>query len=285
MKRHGIVRSPASRRFASSWRYFGSCCLLVSAALGIQTRKIHPDARVHRALAGMNAPAWRQREAALHQLIALGGSPADPPTALAHVIKQNPTECAAIHTTLISGLLRADALEAQYERDGKHFSTEEFGNYVATLIWAVGALHDPRAVPALLGQINSGNGATQALASLGMASFPAVLRLADSRGPTSSTAWLTRCSALATLAKMAESNNRARLNPRSVAVLESTLEEAARDPDYGARVEGIRGLGALGDPGQLPLLRSVGRKFANTRNEANRAIKRIRSAGRVGKRN
>lgn len=230
-------------------------------------------------LEGMRSPNWQQREKAFYALLALGGQRSEPPQALANVAQAYPGEFPSAARAIIASLQQANGVEADYEREGKHFPNEEFGDYVATLIWAVGALHDPSALPALLPQIGSGQGAIQAIASLGPHSLPVLLQLTGGPSPPRSTsAWVVRVSATAALAAMAEARNRARLDRPDLKKLHSALVRAAEQPDFSQRLWGIRGLSALGDPSEIPLLESLGRKYANTRDEVNAALKSIHGA-------
>lgn len=249
--------------------------LLIALTLAPAPMQARGQANLRNVLAAMHAGTWQQQRAAFDDLLALGGPRTDPAAAITKVVKDNPRDADAISQAVIGNLERANAIQRQYARDGKQFPNETFGDYVATLIWAVGALHDPSAVPALLAQINSGAGATEALAGLRGASLPALLRMAATSGSRGSDAWLTRCSALAALAEMAEPNNRMHLDARSSGELRNILVQASQDADRATRVNAIRGLGALADPTLIPLLGRISRAYPNSRDDVNLAIKQI----------
>jgi len=84
---------------------------------------------------------------------------------VANLLRAYPEQAERIKTALITALDRVQARNEAGVKAGEFFD-EEFSELYANLIWAVGSLRDPRSVNALLGAVDTGGLATNALADL-----------------------------------------------------------------------------------------------------------------------
>jgi hypothetical protein len=127
-------------------------------------------------------------------------------------------------------------LEYENAHPGERVSED---SYNGDLIAAVAAVKDPSAVKALMAVINTGRLASQGLAALGDAAFPAVVA-ATERAPT-------RHSALSTLSQMATLNPVPALSPENRSRIRGILLQALSDSNRFYRQAALEGLVAFRD--------------------------------------
>jgi hypothetical protein len=113
--------------------------------------------------------------------------------------------------------------------------------YHGDLIAAVAGLHDPSAVDALMGAINTGYIATHGLAMLGDAAVPSVIAAA------SASRMLTRDAALSTLSDMVTVTPAPTLSSTNRARIRAVMLEALTDSNRFAREWAVEGLSAFND--------------------------------------
>jgi hypothetical protein len=187
----------------------------------------------------MTAPAAAARMAAFYELLRLRAAE----------LKSHPELGSAFNLALIQGL----AAENEFEREGNaelaaksgrgrgaarsdHPDSAE-GNYFGDIIFAVAGLHDPRALPVLLDDIQTGNGAMAAVAGFGRAAFAPLEALLHSDGPGTAVCLIPRAdlcttdehmAALHTLTIIARLPAYRTLEPAQASKLEHDLLAAAR---------------------------------------------------------
>jgi hypothetical protein len=112
--------------------------------------------------------------------------------------------------------------------------TEAYGEYYGDVINAVVKLNDPRSITALVGAINTGNMAMNAIANFGTSALSQVIQQLSGSNPT------MRSSAALTIGKMIGANLVS--DPSSRAAIGSALETASSDPDYYVAVSGANSM-------------------------------------------
>lgn len=170
------------------------------------------------------------RMAAFYALLnPLEGEKFDAADLTSRLMRSRPEDAAALASSLIS-LLERENLRVQRPFD------ERFSNYYGDLIWSVASLRDARAVPALLGAVQTGGLATDGLASLGVAALPSVLAALNTadRG--------VRNGILRVLAKLATPRAQVSLDAESTTQIRAALLLGLEDEDAFNRVAAIRGL-------------------------------------------
>lgn len=163
----------------------------------------------------------------------------------------------------------------------KRVTSPDEGAFLGNAIWAVASLHDPRAIPVLLEDIETGAGAQDAIAAWGDRVVAPLLALQRSASigdtvcvPTPPDACLAslHASALLAMTRMAAPVIFRALSPAHQARIRETIVRAVRsvplDTKYpGAaaseRGAGLQGAGLLGDRSLEPLLLRTARKAAN----------------------
>ncbi len=209
-------------------------------------------------------------------------------------LRRHPELNGEFNLALIQGLAAENEFERQAnakfatkiarEGDGAqrdHPDSAE-GNYFGDIIQAVAALNDPRALPVLLDDIQTGNGAVAAIARYGARAFPRLEALTHASSPGSAVCiavvppgvcvLFARESALDALAMMAEPAIYQDLGPALDTRLERDLRSAARLQPFSGRetTEGYK---------KIPPAERMRYGFdENTRTFAIRGLANIRSA-------
>jgi len=111
---------------------------------------------------------------------------------------------------------------------------EAYGEYYGDVIQAVARLNDLRSISALVGAINTGNMAGDAIAGFGTSALELVLQQLSSQNDT------VRGSAALTIGKMVDTNLLGDSNSRSK--IRNALNNASTDPDY---YVGLSAIGSL----------------------------------------
>ncbi len=126
------------------------------------------SAALDSALRGMTSPDLEIRMEAYPGLIGRYGN-GDSGEGVQLLLRAHPEQAERIKLALISSLEAANAVQADTESKYLHFGegfAEAFSDHWEDLIWAVGALRDPRAVKALLGGLGTGDMSANFLADL-----------------------------------------------------------------------------------------------------------------------
>ncbi|HUX67998.1 MAG TPA: HEAT repeat domain-containing protein [Terriglobales bacterium] len=187
----------------------------------------------------MASPAIDARMAAFYALLRLR----------AVELPRHPELHAEFNLALIQGLAAENEFERQanaksaakivhpgYEAQPDHPDSAE-GNYFGDIIQAVAALNDPRALPVLMDDIQTGNGAMAAVAKFGRRAFAPLSALLQATEPGTAVCLIPvadlcasdeRMAALRTLAGIAARPTYVTLKPAQAAELEHQLLLAAR---------------------------------------------------------
>jgi hypothetical protein len=112
--------------------------------------------------------------------------------------------------------------------------SEDYGEYYGDVIEAVAGLNDPRSISALMGAINTGNMAMNAIASFGESVLEQVIQELSNADES------VRESAALTIGKMIDANSVS--DPASRAAIGSALATVSLDPDYHVAMAGVSGL-------------------------------------------
>lgn len=206
-----------------------SLTLFLPSLLPAQVTNVH--ASVTKALDGMNAPTWTLREKAFRDM-----------PDLIDVSEISAREADRLKVGVISLLNTENAAEEEFKRSGTTFSTEEHSEYYASLIIAVANLHDERAIPALVGAINTGGIAMRGVARFGDKAIDPLLSLLNT-GPDPKS--LTRSSALFAIRDMLWM--RVPITDASHARIKRALESALKDPEFGVRWAAISAIEYMND--------------------------------------
>ncbi len=153
------------------------------------------------------------------------------------VLEANPGDKEGIATALIAALERANRPPA---KPPSYSDAEAFAEYHGDLIWAVGELHDQRAIPALMGALETGGLAQRAIASFGPRVIPELQR---ALGAESSS---RRVAATMTLVRMA-GDPKAVPDPSSRSAIRKGLLQAFADENRFVRQGAMSGLAAFPD--------------------------------------
>ncbi len=219
--------------------------------------------QVVKLLKQMKAADYNSRRIAFYELLDLGfgskfnGQTWQIPSALSKLSRKRQTDADEINITLI-GLLETEnnlirEHEKKFGQTGETL-TEDYTDYYGDLIAAVAGLKDSRSVTALVGAINTGNMATNALAELAPFSINMVTEKVDSDD------LLVRGSATRVLSKMLEPTNINRLEtqlPGSREKIKQLLVKKAKDADHNIRLTAINGLAKLQDADAVSVLEDV----------------------------
>lgn len=154
--------------------------------------------------------------------------------------------------------------------------SEAFAEYDGDLIWAVGELHDRRAVPALIGAIETGGLAERGLVSLGSAAVPALIQ-------TSRTgSMFARQGATSALGMVAARQVELGLDAKSIESVRGALLGALGDDRPFVRYEAVNGLAPFRDPEVTAAIqRMAARDTAHDVRQAAAAQLRTRAGGRL----
>lgn len=211
----------------------------------------------------MRVADWNNRSTAFYELLDLAfagkfnGRTPQIPSALSRLLTKYPTNADEINLTLIRLLETENNLVREHERKFELTSetlTEEYTNYYGDLIGTVAGLKDSRAVNALVGAINTGNMATNALAELAPFSIQTISEKVDSDD------FPTRSAAVRVLSQMLDPANINRLEteiPGSREKIKQLLIKKAKDVDYNVRLSAIDGLAKLQDADAISTLEDI----------------------------
>jgi len=219
-------------------RPIGCAILLLVCGLGRTgiAQLPQPAPSVPAILARFNAPAWQERERAFRELLALSnatdGSTWPVPAKMPDLIKRFPARAEEMTLALIKLLENETAARAMTS------GTEQRSEYQADLIGAVASLRDPRALQALMANLETGGIAMRGVAALGP---PALDLLANElRSGTNS----ARQAAALTLGRMIDPDdkNSQTLDTPTRARIKDALLFATHDEYFWVRIAAIDGL-------------------------------------------
>jgi len=231
--------------------------LLLCAPVGRAEEKQTEAEEIESILQQFSADQWESRAKAFYRFVALGrGDGSDIASPVKRVLEEHPEQAEQIKVALIRLLERENArmeeLNLRYQKTGQKIGRDYDTDYYANVIAAVVTLKDIRSMNALLGAITTGGMAMGTLAEFAPLSLDPVLAKGGDPDP------LVRMSALNVLERMLEPTNYDKVKD---AVYRSRIKEAfiraTRDENAVVRKVGTRGLGALGDPDVIPLLRRL----------------------------
>lgn len=158
-----------------------------------------------------------------------------------HIAVCSPEAGRDVREGLIAALESEEAwIYAPYA--GVRHSEDEVEDYFPDLIGCVAALHDARAVGALIRAIETGGGATNGLVALGNAAVPAVARTL-----AAATSSASRLSAAQTLGSMSMRRRELSLTDASVAAIRTGLLSALKDSSVWVRQGAVTGLAQFTD--------------------------------------
>lgn len=130
---------------------------------------------------------------------------------------------------------------------------EDYFNFHGDVIASVVALNDRRAIPALLGAIDTGGMVTGSLASFGDAALPGILQRVNDQDT------VVRMGTINSLAEMLSKNptlfNANRIETEQVK--RALLSAAADNEEPGVRMVAVGGLAALRDPSVLSVIQKL----------------------------
>jgi hypothetical protein len=195
-----------------------------------------PAGDLNNALTGLASPDMVKRAVGFESLLSPTRQAfASVPAEVHALLRQHPDEADSIRTALIEALEMEASYREGLERSGQQM-TEAFSDYWSNLMWAVGTLRDPRATKGLLGGIDTGGIAVNALADLCPASADALIERTRQPDRTFHGEVIRQrqaaMSALAACMKRVQSMNS---GPQAVAKIRKAALAAADDPDPGMR--------------------------------------------------
>ncbi len=194
------------------------------------------QASIRSELALLESANWPERSHGFFELVHMGlgenlnGRSRLIPSALARLIDANPESAEAIRIGLIRLLEKENAFAL------RESTTEEYAAYRGDLVAAVAALHDPRALDALLGVIANGSLAVQGIAAIGPSALDRVIPLSTSPEV------LVRNGATQVIARIAATaGSDPTVLPRATEALLARL----KDPERFVRISAVRGLAGI----------------------------------------
>lgn len=146
------------------------------------------------------------------------------------------------------------------------------GEFLGNAIGAVAGLHDPRGIPALLDDIETGNMATEALAAFGDRVVPALMERLTAGSPGTVVCTVAAADlcvkgmhsgALRALTQMAAPATYATLSSSNRARIRQLIVDVIRRGSPMDRVTALQGAGLLGDTSLEPLILRAARSGAN----------------------
>jgi len=242
-------------------RPIGCAILLLVCGLGRTgvAQLPQPAPSVPAILARFNAPAWQERERAFRELLALSnatdGSTWPIPAKMPDLIKRFPAGAEEMTVALIKLLENETATWAMTG------GTEQRSEYQADLIGAVASLRDPRALQALMANLETGGIAMAGVAAIGA---PALDPLAkELRSGTNS----IRQAAALTLGRMIDPDDKysPALDMPTRARIKDALLFATRDEYFWVRVAAIEGLAKIPGDDVTAVLRRLAEEDPYTR--------------------
>jgi hypothetical protein len=209
------------------------------------------------ALREIENSSWEIRQAGLHALMKITAPQHEPvetskfPSRLHDLFSAAPQDRDQVVTALIALLSRENANAHRGTMSGKQLG-EDYFNFYGDVIASVVALNDRRAIPALLGAIDTGGMVTRSLASFGDAALPGILQRVNDQDT------LVRMGAINTLAEMLGKNPALfNANPIETEQVKRALLSAAADNEPGVRMAAVGGLAALKDPSVLSVIQKL----------------------------
>jgi HEAT repeat protein len=267
--------------------------IVSSAARSPQERRGSPG-EIEQILRQFNDDNWKVRSEAFDRLYWIGESDgADLAGPVKKVLANYPELADRIKLGLIRLLESENAemerFKVRFEKTGQLIGRDYNSDYYGNVIAAVVALKDVRSMIALLGAITTGGMAERTLAEFAPLSLDPVLAKTQDPDP------VVRFSALEVLESMLEPANYDKVKtPVYRSKIKDAFVRAASDGNPVVRKVAARGLGALGDPDVIPLLKDLaehdpeflphqaegGKDLYFVRLEAKRALDRIDSKER-----
>ncbi len=225
--------------------------------------KVEITKQVQQDLSSFGSQDWQERKEAFYDLTTIGcpvcshsSFPVldgiDNAIAMGGVSRE-------IMTQKLIGLLSSEAALSQKLEEAwttsKQSAPPDYSDYVGDVVMSVTHMRDKRALVPMLSFIDSGNMATESLASYGDGALKAVAPLLKSPD----TDPIRRSSAMNVIRRMAEQKNLLKFSDpaRARFELKTILIQGIRDSEPFARIEAVRGLTTLGDKDIIPLLESV----------------------------
>lgn len=209
------------------------------------------------ALREMENSSWERRQSGLQALMQITDSQHEPvetynfPSRLHDLFSADPQDRDQVVTALIALLSRENAIAHRGTISGEQLG-EDYFNFYGDVIASVVSLNDRRAIPALLGAIDTGGMVTRALASFGDAALPGILQRVNDQDT------VVRMGAIITLAEMLEKNPALfSSNPVETEQVKRALLSAAADNESGVRTAAVGGLAALKDPSVVSVIQQL----------------------------
>jgi hypothetical protein len=146
--------------------------------------------------------------------------------------------------------------------------------YFANLIGCVASLHDPLALPGLIGAIDTGGGAGNGIIALGDAAVPRVVQVL--RTKTESVG--RRHAAVRLLGRLASRPRAQPLSQASLATIRAALLGTLRDEDYYIRAVAVRSLTRFQDAEVRNAVEALAASDTATRVESGKKVYPVRAA-------
>lgn len=227
---------------STTWRMLYLAC----ACVVWTTTQLHAQrASVGETVQRMRSEVDSTRMHAFYEMIGRGPNAG---ARMRAVIEANPGEKEAISAALIAALARANRPPTA---PPSHVDAEAFAEYHGDLIWAVSELHDQRAIPALMGALETGGLAQRAIASFGPRVIP------ELEGALRAESSSRRVAATMTLVRMV-GDPKTLADSASRSAIRDALLRAFADEDRFVRQGAMRGLGAFSDSSVTAALRDAG---------------------------
>jgi hypothetical protein len=209
------------------------------------------------ALRAMDDSNWETRKTGLQALMQITASQQGPveaaqfPSQLRALFSGAPKDRDRVVTALIALLSRENA-NAHGGTTSAGQLGEDYFNFYGDVIASVVALNDRRAIPALLGAIETGGMVTRSLASFGDAALPGILQRVNDPDV------VVRMGAINALTEMLGKNPALfNSNPMEIEQVKRAFLNAAADNEPGVRMVAVRGLAALKDPSVVPVIQKL----------------------------
>jgi len=212
---------------------------------------------IRSALREMENSSWERRQSGLQALMQITDLQDEPvetyklPSRLHDLFSADPQDRDQVVTALIALLSRENAIAHRGTISGEQLG-EDYFNFYGDVIASVVSLNDRRAIPALLGAIDTGGMVTRSLASFGDVALPGVLQRVNDQET------VVRMGAINTLAEMLGKNPALfNSNPVETEQVKRALLSAAADNEPGVRMAAVGGLAALKDPSVVSVIQKL----------------------------
>lgn len=200
----------------------------------------HPN--IEAALAATSSPDLQTRVNAFYALVGPAGTNTNSARGLENLLRSRPEEAERIKVVLIAALEREVIYKETLDKNGQQLS-ETFTDYWADLMLAVGSLRDPRAINGLLGGVNTGGIAVNALADLCPQSVDALIE--KTREPNhyfQGNAFNLRAGAVKVLGMCVKRVESMHSNLEAMAKARNAILAALDDPDWNVRDASVNAL-------------------------------------------